>query len=52
MISDLPFGDPQLEGSYCIKEGTKVDNPAQLETAPRCGAGGQQDCGPVNPYGF
>lgn len=38
-------GGGQLVGSYCVKEGTKVDNPGQLAKEQPCNAV-NQSCGP------
>jgi hypothetical protein len=47
LVDDIGKGKAQLAGSYCIKEGTQVSNPAALsESAPSCQP---PACGPAHP---
>ena len=48
-------GGGQLAGSYCIKAGTEVDNPATLATETTCDSAAAKsslECGPIHPNGI
>ncbi|MEN9581039.1 MAG: hypothetical protein RJA70_4048, partial [Pseudomonadota bacterium] len=38
LLSDYGFGDRQLAGSYCVRQGTQVEAPSQIDPA-ECGTG-------------
>lgn len=50
LIDDLGLGDRQLTGSYCIKNGTQIENPEQdIDTNDTCDLA-LNNCGDPQPY--
>lgn len=46
MLADVGLGDRQLAGSYCVRNGTYVDDPAKINTTPCTG----NECGDPNDF--
>jgi hypothetical protein len=45
LVDDTGNGHAELAGSYCIKAGTAVTNPVELDSGPACSMS-TQNCGP------
>lgn len=46
MLADVGLGDSQLAGSYCVRNGTYVDDPSKIPDTP-CSDG---NCGDANDF--
>ncbi|MBM4362727.1 MAG: hypothetical protein FJ104_08605 [Deltaproteobacteria bacterium] len=51
MVEDLGFGSGQLAGSYCVKDGTQVDDPGKVTAGADCSEA-TGSCGDPKPFGF